>query len=444
VSAPTTSGGVEDPAAELEGLRDERDRLRAEIESYRGRRHGHLRRVAVVVLVLASCVLFIASSVGIWARRNFLDTDRFVARVGPLVEEPVVQAALTDFVTAQIMGVVDSRRLFESVLPERGRILAVPLRGALEQFVRERTASFVSSEPFARLWEQAVAVAHREAVRVLRGQSAVVSTEATRIDVDLVPVLDAVLARITAASPEILGRTVDIPDVTVASVPGAVKDRLGQALGVDLGEGFGRFTVYDDGKLRSVQDAVALADRYVVALLVAAVALAGGALWLSDRRRRTLLQLCAGVVLGMVLLRRAGFRLPGEVAALPPGGPGRAVAGLAAERFVEPLLTFAAGSIVVAAVIAVAALLTGGYPWAVAVRGASVRAGGRVLDPATATWVGAHRDALLVGAVVVSVAALWLVDVSWVGLVAVMAGLAAFGTAVQVIATRVAAAPPPT
>jgi hypothetical protein len=432
-------------------LREEHDRLVAEIESLRGRRHGRLRRAAVIALVLASCVLLIASSVGIWARRNFLDTERFVARVGPLAGEPVVQAALTDFVTAQIMGVVDARRLFESVLPERGRVLAVPLRGTLEQFVRERTGSFVSSEQFARLWERAVAVAHREAVRVLRRQSAVVSTGGTRVDIDLVPVVDAVLARITAASPEILGRTVDLPDVTVADAPAAAKERLGRALGVDPGEGFGRFTVYDDGRLRSVQDAVALADRYVVLLLGAAAALAGGALWLSDRRRRTLLQLCAGVVLGMVLLRRVGFRLPGEVAALPPGGPGRAVAALAAERFVEPLLTFAAGSIAVAAVVAGGALVTGGYPWAVAARGAAARAGGRVLDAATgrgidaatATWVGAHRDALLIAGVVAAAAALWLVDVSWIGLAGVLAGLVAFAAAVQAVTSRAAAAAPP-
>src|SRR5690606_2897026 len=109
-----------------------------------------------------------------------------------------------------------------------------------------------------------------------------------------------------------------------------------------LGDDFGQFTVYDDGTLTAAQEAISLFDRFVVVLLPLGVALAALALWLSHRRRRTLLQLCAGLVIGMVLVRRVGFRLHDEVAALPPRPQGREAAGLTLDAFLDPLTSFGA------------------------------------------------------------------------------------------------------
>ena len=78
-----------DPA-EVERLRAERDALAAQVESLR--HHGigrvRLRRWGAALLVVLACVSFTAAVPGLWARRNFLDTDRFVSRVAPVVEDP--------------------------------------------------------------------------------------------------------------------------------------------------------------------------------------------------------------------------------------------------------------------------------------------------------------------------------------------------------------------
>src|SRR5690606_34042786 len=111
-------------------------------------------------------------------------------------------------------------------------------------------------------------------------------------------------------------REIDLPEITVDEVPAAAISRIEDAMGVHLGEDFGQFTVYDDGTLTAAQHAVSLFDRYMVVLLPLGVALAVLAVWISRRRRRTLLQLCAGLVIGMVLVRRIAFRVHDEVAAL--------------------------------------------------------------------------------------------------------------------------------
>ena len=87
-------------------------------------------------------------------------------------------------------------------------------RRAVEGFVQDQVSSFIASDRFANLWEGAIRVAHEAASRLLRGDSEVVVAEDGQITLNLIPIVNAVLAQITSASPEILGREVDIPDFT--------------------------------------------------------------------------------------------------------------------------------------------------------------------------------------------------------------------------------------
>jgi hypothetical protein len=431
---------VESESAELARLRAERDDLQRQLEAtvHRGRKRSWWRQIVAVALVIATCLTFTGATVGVWARRNFLDTERFVSRVGPLIDDPVVQDSLATWMTDQVMTTIDSRQLFQSVLPERGQILVAPLQNAVRGFVHDRVDDVVATDEFRRLWVGAATIAHRQAVEVLRRQSQVVTTANQQVTINLIPVIDAVLARVTSASPEIFGRVVNLPDVKVEDLPESARARLAQALGTDLGPGFGQFTVYDDGQLSALQDAVALADRFVPLLLPLSVLLAAAALWVSERRRRTLLQLSAGLVLAMVLLRRVAFRVPEDVGALPRTPQGQHVAALAAGNFVEPLAIFAAWVLAGALLVGVLALVTGPYRWAQAVRRNVAAIGARVFavtgaaatDDATVAWVAHHRDLLLGAGVVVAVLFMALVDLSWWGLVLTLAVLAVYGIVV--------------
>ncbi len=441
-----------DTAAEIARLRAERDQMQAQVETLqrRSRQRGRLRRIIVVALIVLTCVSLVAGVVGVWARRNFLDTDRFVDRVGPLIEEPAVQETVTARLTDQINTLVDPRALFEDALPERGQLLAAPLANAVDGFVRDRVESFVQSDRFERLWVGAATVAHQSAVRLLRDESEVVTTGDGQITLNLVPVIDEVLKRITAASPEILGREVQLPDVSVNDIPETAIARMEGALGVDLGDDFGQITVYDNGKLQAAQDAVELADRLVVVLVLVAIVSAALALWLSTRRRRTLLQISAAVAIGMVLIRRVSFRVDDEIAALPPTPEGRRAATVAIHQFLDPLTTFAMWTLAATAIVAALAILTADYPWVVSLRRhlrtlwtrAIATTGQRAHDEATVAWVSDHRDALLIGGVIGALVILWVADLSWIPLLLVLALVAAFEATVYRISTHPATPPP--
>lgn len=433
----TTS--AHDEAEELARLRMERDALESQLAAVTAHRRSRVRAVAAPVLVVLTCICLVAATVGVWAKRNFLDTDRFVTRVGPLIEEPAVQDAIAARITDQVFALVDVEAVLEEALPERGRLLVAPLSNAVEGFVGDQVDAFVATDAFERLWVGAARLSHEAAVRVLRGEATNLETGDGTITLNLVPVINQVLSRLTSASPEILGRQVDIPDVSLDDLPDAAVQKVESALGRDLPDDFGQIAVYDDGKLEAAQEGLQLFDRLVVLFVVLAALFLVLALWVSQRRRRTVLQLVVGAALGLVLLRRVTFRLQEEVAELPPRPAGRDAVDLAAHNFLDPLLTFTQWMLVALVVVGLVAVLTAAYPWVVSLRhrtrvlaGSAVGAVQRgATDDDTVRWVAGHQELLQFAVGALALLALWVLDLSWLGVLAVLVVAGALVLAVR-------------
>jgi len=400
--------------------------------------HEHRRRgvrpVAVAVLVVIGCLAFTLASVGVWVRRNVADTDVWRERSAAIIDDPAVQEPLAAWMTRQLMLLIDPETLFEEALPERGRLLARPLAGAVEDFVRERVERFVASDRFQTLWVEANALAHQTVVKVLRGESDVVGARGDRVVINLVPIINEALADLGEASPELFGRTFDIPEVQVGDVPDAVITRIERTFDVQLDGNFGQFTVYDRGQLQALQDGVEQARRLLVVLILVTVVALPLALWWSTRRRRTLLQILAGLAIGLALIRRLAIRGQEEgLEAIRVEGV-RGAAAVASGQFVDPLLAITRTMLVGLALVAAVALLSGPYPWAVRIRrtvadlGRAAGRGGAAVGEraAGAEWVRAHRSALQVGGVVVAVLALIVLDLSFLGLAVLVALLGAY------------------
>ena len=144
----------------------------------------------------------------------------------------------------------------------------MPLTGVLEGFVHDHVNDFLASGRFEQLWVEINRRAHGRVVDVLEGDTGNLQVEDGEVVVNLVPVLNGVLAQIGEASPEIFGRTVDLPTVTVDDIPEDAVAKVEEALGRDLPDDFGQFTVFDAQRLEAVQDAVSLFERLVVVAVV--------------------------------------------------------------------------------------------------------------------------------------------------------------------------------
>lgn len=451
---PDVSGGMSSShASEIARLEAERARLQAEVDGLRAtlrtERHarpaGRPRRVATTVFVVITALLVTIAVTGVWARRNALNTDRWVRTVGPIAEEPAVHQALANYLTAELMTVVDAEDLLEDVLPERGQVLAGPLSNALRGFVNDQVTMFLASDSFQRLWVAINERAHARAVAVLEGETPRnLQIQGDDVVLNVVPVLNQILAAIGEASPEILGRTVDLPSVSIDEVPQAAIERIEGALGRDLPDDFGQFTVFDAERLRQVQYTVRLFDTIVVGAVVAAIALTGFTLWLSPHRRRTLLQLVVGIALGIVVVRRLGIRIEEDVVDLVREENREAV-GVIVGAFVSSLLAATAWILGIVAAIAAVAVLTGPYPWvrdlrhrtrSVARSAATVVAtiATRRPDERTVAWTAAHREPLQVGGVIVGILILLAADLSWFGVVVLLVIVGLFELAVHRLA----------
>jgi len=402
-------------------LRRERDALAARVERLESRRakRRRLRHIAVALLLVVGILGFTVSAVGWWARRNVADTEIWMQRVGPLAEDPAVQAALGTWLSDEVIQLINPRELFQEVLPERGQLLAVPLSGAVDNFVRERIDRFLASDRFERLWRAANETAHRAAVRVLRGESDVVLAQGDKVVINLVPMIDAALAEIGSASPQLLGRQVDLPDLSVDDLPEDAIPRLEQALGVQLPDQFGQVVIYDRGKLAALQDALDRARRWLIALSVVTVVALAAALWFSDRRRRTALQMLAGLALGIAVIRRVGIRGQRELLDAIPNEVNRAAADAISDRFLSPLLDVTRVLLIVFAVVAAVLVISGPYPWAVRLRRRALELGRDVEGRMSSRdWLRQHRSALQYGGVAVAVLILLVANLSFFGLAA--------------------------
>src|SRR5215469_16502289 len=90
----------DDERAELETLRHEvktlRDGQPPDGQQPTKRRRGRWRAPVSAVLIVIGCILAPISVLGVWTANQVSNTDRYVATVSPLIQDPAIQAAATD------------------------------------------------------------------------------------------------------------------------------------------------------------------------------------------------------------------------------------------------------------------------------------------------------------------------------------------------------------
>ena len=108
-------------------------------------------------------------------------------------------------------------------------------------------------------------------------------------------------------------------------------------------------------------------DKLVIALVLLVLVLVALALWLSPRRRRTLLQLMTGFAVGLVVVRRIAIAASDQ--ALESARPeNQAAAHAFTDRVLGNLLVYTGWLLAVVLLVLVIAWLTGSYPAPVAIR----------------------------------------------------------------------------
>jgi hypothetical protein len=402
---PTPTGAPIDPA-EVERLRARVAELEAQVVAAEGAPSGKPagRRSAwwglgSAVLVILACVLAPLSVTSVWASNQISDTEQYVETVAPLADDPAVQDAVADEVTAAILESLDVEQVTSDLLASLAELenvpprlavalpgLAVPLTSGVENFTRTQVENVLASEQFATVWEQVNRVAHEQVVNLLEGnQGDAVSAQDDQITLNLGPIIE-----------EVKQRLVDQGFTLAEKIPAIDRE----------------FVLVQSGSISDAQFAYEALNALGLWLPFIALALLALGVALARDRRRTLFKGAIGVALGMVLL---GVALTVArlwyVEATPADILTEEAAGSVFDTLVRFLRTGLRALGVLALFVAFAAFIAGPSTGAVRTRGlfqggiGSLRGGAEAAGWNTGrfgTWTYAHRTALRVGVFIVA------------------------------------------
>jgi hypothetical protein len=291
-----------------------------------------MRTAASVLLVVLTVLTMVMATVAVWTRQTLMDTDRFMAVVGPALDDPVFYDGLGDVVTEEALTALalDARvsstllqvdayladALIEALDPDpatRRRltrlerpsltVLAPPITSALETEVADSVDGFITSEEFTDRFPDLVRELHRGGTALIRDDLTElpnVAVEGGDVRLDLIPVVARALELVTGELRALL------PDVAIPEVlddrPEVRREQLAASLGQQLPEDFGQLTIMSGEALGEVQATVARADRLVGLLVLGAVALVAVTLAIAVNRRRSLTYLVVGFLAGLALV----------------------------------------------------------------------------------------------------------------------------------------------
>ena len=414
------------PDDEVERLQRERDELQRRLEKLETTKRSKGRSVLAAVLVVLSVLSLAAAVPGTWTRRTVLNTDRYVEIVSDVAAEPEVQAYLATELTNSAFEALDVQGRLGNVLGDiqpQLAFLAAPITQAVRDVVQEKVEELLASERFETLWAEANRLAHEQIVGVLRGDSEMVAIADGKVVINTLPIVNEALAGVGSLVSDIAGRDVQLPEITSESLReqdgvALAIDKLETALGVELPDDFAVIEVYDADEIEAVQEAVYAFDRGVVLLVVLWLLTLAGAIAVSQRRRRTLLQLMVGFIVVVVLERRFAIAAVDQI--VDSLSPDVQAAGEAtAQVMLSSLLAYTKWLLTAALVTLVIALVTGPYGWAVRLRRgvvdvASLGAGmvrGTEAGPA-ARWIAERRDLVMLAAAAVFVLVLLAFDLN--------------------------------
>jgi hypothetical protein len=420
----------EELEAEVERLKAEREKLEVRVETLEAKpqKRRRLRRVLTPILVVLSIIVFTVTVPAAWGARTVLNTDRYVATVAPLADDPAVQASIATKLTDQVFSALDVEGTISDALAglgERATVLAGPLTTAVKGFVQDQVQKVVASDAFKTFWVAANRFVHTQVLAILRGEGDTVSVREGKVLLNLLPLVNLALGSIQTVASDLVGRDVTLPQITEGEVPSASIAKLEQALGVDLPEEYGQIVVYDSEDLAALQKLLYAFERLLLLLLLLIPILVAASLWVSTRRRRTLIQLTVGGAVGLVIIRRIAIIARDRLFERVDTVKFPSVRVLT-DQLMASLFRYTAILLAIVLLTALIALITGPYPWAVTLRGwvrdgsrgvAAAFSGEQLPDTGRVRWIRDHRDGLMLGGALLAVALLLLFDLSLWGFV---------------------------
>ena len=126
----------------------------AELEAQKPKRRFDGRGFTAWVVVIIAALLFPIALTAFWGQRTLTDTERYVATVAPLAEDPTVREAIGDKVTTVIVTQLDAQVRISNLLADYPKLqpIAGPLASGVNSFVGTEVDKLLASDRFSQIW----------------------------------------------------------------------------------------------------------------------------------------------------------------------------------------------------------------------------------------------------------------------------------------------------
>jgi hypothetical protein len=235
------------------------------------------RRITIWVLILLAGLIGLVSALTVWAKRQALETDKWVATSSRLLEDDEIRGALSLYLVDQLYENVDVAAELQESLPPAVKPLAAPIAGGLRELSVRAADNLLSRPGVQTLWEEANRRAHEKFIRIVDDEGEFLQTAEGEVVLDLQPLVQQLADRIGLTEAE-------------------VEERLGPDAG--------RIVIMEADQLGTVQTAVELIRKLSIWLAIAILLLFAIAVYLAQGRRRETLRAVGitFVVVGALLL----------------------------------------------------------------------------------------------------------------------------------------------
>jgi len=127
------------------------------------------RKWAVGLLITLGVILITLANVAFWAYFTILNTNGWVAAVGPLSKDPAIAGMVSKYVVGQVFEGAGIDQTIEEALPAELQLFTGPLVVGIEQLADQAVTAVVMSDAFNNVWVGVNRVGHTVIMEVLKG-----------------------------------------------------------------------------------------------------------------------------------------------------------------------------------------------------------------------------------------------------------------------------------
>ncbi len=268
-----------------------------------GRRPSRLRSVLIGLLVVLSCLAVVITGVTWWAHYTVMNTDGYMAIVGPIGKDPGAIQNLSEYVSSQVVKTTDLQTRISGALPAQVQILSGPITAYVEDFITKGAEKVLSSEKAYELWLRINEIGHEKIVALLRGETSNVYVQGSDVRLNLLPLISQALVWLDEKLPGGLSSKFNPPVIAPDADPEQGIQEVANWSGRPLPSDFGQITLLQSDALGPAQAAIKWFDRLMWILPLITAALIALTIWLSRRRGRTAIAVGIGAAVAIFVTR---------------------------------------------------------------------------------------------------------------------------------------------